>query len=116
MFFFQDLKYFLLDNGCRSIFLEASRVDENGNGSPICEESIQFIVNKLMEFINLKYSMHKWDEVEDVCKAAVVIFPSIDLVRKFNIHFSGLLCLWLLKFVLFVLFCYVILHFTGTTF
>lgn len=84
--------------------MEASRVDENGNGLPICEESIQFIVSKLMDFINLKYSMHKWDEVEDVCKAAVVIFPSIDLVRKFIINFSGLHCLWLLKFVLFITF------------
>lgn len=80
MIFFQDLKYFLLENGCRSIFLEVSR-DENGNGSPICEESIQFVVDKLMNYINLKYSLHKWDEVEEVCKAAIVLFPSIKLVR-----------------------------------
>lgn len=76
----------MLENGCRSIFLEASR-DDNANTPALCDESVQFVVEKLMDFINLKYSVHKWEEIEDVCKAAVVIFPSIELVRLLKTHF-----------------------------
>lgn len=33
----------------------------------------------------MKYTLHKWDEVEEVCKAAIVLFPSIPLVSE-NLH------------------------------
>lgn len=78
--FLKDLKYFLMKHGCRSIFLEAAR-DENENGiGIICEESVQFVVENLMDYITQKYSIHKWDEIEDVCNAAVCLFPSIEKV------------------------------------
>lgn len=86
-FILKDLKYFLLENGCRSIFLEASR-DQNGNNSTICDESVSFLMEQLMKFIDLKYSMYKWEEVEEVCKAAVTLFPSIEMVKLFSIHFN----------------------------
>lgn len=104
LFLFQskELKYFLLENNCRGILLEAESTEkksaanndeiggsvksaENANRSgnrQIPEESVQFLAEKLMDFIDSKYSMNKWDDVEEVCKAAVVIFPCIELVRK----------------------------------
>lgn len=56
--------------------------NEIGSSKNISEESVQFLAEKLMDFIEKKYSLCKWDEVKQVCEAAVVIFPSIELVRK----------------------------------
>lgn len=69
----------MLQNGCRGIFLEMN-CDENGNVAALSDESVNFIVDKLMAFIDAKYSMYKWDEIQEICKAAVVIFPSMELV------------------------------------
>lgn len=103
MFQFKDLKYFLFENGCRGIFLEAESIEkepsantdeigdtvdivenENATGGhkKLSEASFQFLSERLMDFINLKYSLNKWDDIEEVCKAAVFIFPSIELVRN----------------------------------
>lgn len=69
----------MLQNGCRGVFLEM-KCDENGNVAALSDESVNFIVNKLMAFIDAKYSMYKWDDIQQICKAAVAIFPSIELV------------------------------------
>lgn len=55
--------------------------DENGN--KICDETVHFITDKIMDFIDSKYSLYKWDEVEEICKAAVILFPYIELVGDY---------------------------------
>lgn len=72
----------MLQNGCRGVFLEMN-CDENGNCSALSDESVDFVVNKLMDFIDAKYSMYKWDDIQEICKAAAIVFPSIQLVSKF---------------------------------
>lgn len=74
----QELKYFLLQNGGRGAFIEAE-TDENGNQN-LSDDTVQFITGKLMSFIDLNYSMHKWEDIEEVCKATVILFPCIALV------------------------------------
>lgn len=69
----------MLQNGCRGVFLEMN-CDENENLAELPTETINFIVDKLMAFIDSRYSMHRWDDIMEVCKAAVVVFPSIQLV------------------------------------
>lgn len=105
------MKYFLLDNGCRGIFLEFQSSDfdknldindensdnnnenineeseENSKKQKLSEESIQFVIEKIMDFINLKYSIHKWDEIESVCKAVTFILPCIEMVRNKRLNF-----------------------------
>lgn len=71
----------MLQNGCRGIFLEMQR-DVNGNVDSLSDGSVNFIVDKLMAFIDAKYSMYKWNEIEEICKAAVVLFPTIELVSS----------------------------------
>lgn len=78
------MKYYLLQNGCRGIFLECV-IDENGNSSALSDESVRFITERLFDYIELKYSIQKWDEVEGVCKAACTLFPSIELVKNLKI-------------------------------
>lgn len=56
--------------------------DLNGNVHAYSDASANFIVDKLMAFIDAKYSMYRWDEIEEICKAAVVLFPSIELVSS----------------------------------
>lgn len=68
----------MLQNGCRGAFIEAEP-DENGNNN-LSDDTVQFITEKLLDYIDLKYSIHKWDEVESVCRAAVALFPCIELV------------------------------------
>lgn len=69
----------MLQNGCRGAFMEAA-TDENGNQKSLSDETVTFITDKVMNFIDSKYSIYKWDEVEEVCKAAVILFPCIQLV------------------------------------
>lgn len=45
--------------------------DENGN--KICDETVHFITDKIMDFIDSKYSLYKWDEVGEICKAAYFV-------------------------------------------
>lgn len=75
-----------MEHGCRGVFLEAEG-DENGN-SNLSEGTVQFLTEKLMEFINLKYSVYKYDEIESVCKAACTIFPSVPMVNEFRTQSS----------------------------
>lgn len=74
------MKYFLLGNGCRGVFLEMNR-DENGNDTPLSDKSVLFVVGKLMDFINSK-SFNRWEDIERVCEAATNIFPCIGLVSN----------------------------------
>lgn len=83
-FFTQELRYYLLKNGGRSIFLEAEH-DENGNSGRLSPDSTNFLTEKIMDFIDLKYSIHRWGDVELVCKAATAIFPAISLVCLLNV-------------------------------
>lgn len=76
----QELKYWLHDNECRGVFIEAES-DENGNGE-ISEKTVQFLVKKLIDFIDVKFPSYKWDEIECVCDSAVAIFPLIKKVLK----------------------------------
>lgn len=62
-------------------FLEMQR-DVNGNDAVLSNDIVNFTIDKLMAFIDAKYSMYRWDEIEDICKAAVVLFPSIELVSS----------------------------------
>lgn len=75
----------MLQNGCRGVFLEMN-CDENGNFAELADESVNFIVDKLMAFIDAKYSMYRWVDIQEVCKAAVVVFPSIKLVSTTEIE------------------------------
>lgn len=70
----------MLQNGCRGAFMEAE-LDENGN-QKLSDETVHYITDKIMEFIDSKYSIYKWEEVEEVCKAAVRLFPYIALVGE----------------------------------
>lgn len=56
--------------------------DENGNEEVLSEETVQFVVEKLMDFINLKYSLHRWQDIGQECQAAALIFPCIGLVSN----------------------------------
>lgn len=58
MFLIQELKYFLLENGCRGVFLEAN-CDENGNEVQLSDETFNFLTQKLMDFIDVKYSLYR---------------------------------------------------------
>lgn len=75
----QGLKYFLLENGCRGVFIE---VENDENNHQLSDESVQFLIQQLMKFIDLRYSMYKWNEIEKVCDAAVFLFPCIEKVNK----------------------------------
>lgn len=99
----------MLEHGCRGIFLEAESIEKrssantdeigdtvdivggtNGTGrqQQLSEESFQFLSNRLMDFINSKYSLNKWNDLEEICKAAVFLFPSIELVRNLAHFFT----------------------------
>lgn len=109
-YLFKELKYVLLENGCRGIFFEADSIEKkssanvveigddadivdntNAGGShgKLPEESVQFLADRLMDFIYSKYSINKWDDVEEICKAAVIIFPSVELVRNLAQFFTS---------------------------
>lgn len=74
----QELKYFLLQNGCRSVFLEFE--NEENIEKELSADSIQLVKEIVMKFIDSKFALYRWDEVESVCVAASYIFPCIQIV------------------------------------
>lgn len=68
----------MLENGCRSVFLELDKIENTKN--ELSEGSIQFVKEVIMKFIDSKFALYRWDEVENVCRAAVHLFPCIHIV------------------------------------
>lgn len=61
-------------------------VENDENNNRLSDESIQFLVRQLMVFIDSKYSKYKWEDIENVCRAATSLFPCIELVSKFTMY------------------------------
>lgn len=71
----EELKHFLYENKCGPLFMEYSKTQG------LDPDSIQFLSEKLLQFINDRYSIENRGDIENVCFAASTLFPSL---RKVN--------------------------------
>lgn len=81
-FYFQELKLYLLENGCKPIFDEETKnLLKNGQDEAMKEriagKSLNELAKKLVIFINSKYSNSTRDDIKNVCQSALDLFTTI---------------------------------------
>lgn len=75
-----ELRFFLNQNKCSPLFNE---YEDRQNLEP---KSIQFLSDKVFQFIEEKYSTESRGDIENVCKSLITLFPNVKKVDKSNIN------------------------------
>lgn len=66
-----ELKHFLNENECAPLFVEYEAEKD------LVGKSIEFLSKKLLLFINDRYPTANRDDIDNVCKSVLTLFPSV---------------------------------------
>lgn len=88
----QELRFFLCDHGCASLFIEYERHND------LLPKSKSLFLEKLVLFIQHKYENASRSEIENVCKSAVQLFDCFKCVPSQIGGIVSEICLYFDKF------------------